>query len=600
MQIKPSLGLVVGPVNASHWSQVLTTPSAYGIVEVMDATGHAQEHGVQVLSQLGEGLNSEISSLRDLEAICDAVEQEYVRTLIVLVPIEHIIYLVLRGKGIVYIKRGKELASLMHQDGALSGEVRPNDTVLLASEGFSGVLTREELSTLFDHLPAPEIAEKLTLLLHEKSDGDGSVALVFGVSDVSEEKNSTPEIPVQEHEPPQPPIEKPKKIKRNILKQIKESIRSNPKRSIAIIAICCTVFFVVSVILGVAKQTSVKKNQKIIALIGEAQRALDEGVALIDLNPAKGRERLESAKMLLEPLKETVSTRTIEGRKVLEVYQSITDNLTQALHITQVSPLLFYDVSLVKKDGVVHALARDGDSLLLSDAATNTIYRMDVPSKNTQIIGGGVDVKGPMKITTHGTSTYVLVDSGILEIQSTAKKPSLVIPKDSEWGTIQSIVSFGGNIYLLDVIKSRIWKYVATELKTSAGGHGFSERREYLNPDTLPDLTRTSGMAIDGSIFLGNADGSIIRFTQGKENTFVPKGVDPAFGASPIVYASDDATFIYVLDSKYSRIVVLDKDGMYVSQYQYTGDSPSSFVVFEKLKKIMLLVKGKLYTIDLK
>ena len=145
---------------------------------------------------------------------------------------------------------------------------------------------------------------------------------------------------------------------------------------------------------------------------------------------------------------------------------------------------------------------------------------------------------------------------------------------------------------MLDVIKSRIWKYVAID-------KGFSERREYLNPDTLPDLTRTSGMAIDGSVFMGNQDGSILRFTQGKENTLIVKGVDPGFGASPIVYTSDDTKYIYVLDTKLSRIVVIDKEGMYVSQYQYAGLTTTQFTVFVDRKKIIILVRVTLYNIYL-
>lgn len=621
MRIKPSLGLVVGPFNAVHWSQVLTTPSAYGIVEIEDAEGHAQEHGVALLSQLAELLNHDLQSLHDLEDVCDRVTQAHIRTLIVLVPIGTVIYLVVRGKGMVYVKRGSELASLMHTDGAISGEVKLNDTILLASDGFTGVLTREELSGLFDHLPPVEIAEKLTLLLHEKTGGEGSVALVFGVSQFSDLEAVVPveaapssiEAPHSEStqsapEPQLPKQDVPAQKKETLFARLAKVrsfrlrfapkewatyVASHPKHMIAVATVLMISFFVVSVVLGVMKQASVKKNQRVEAITLEAQHALEEGVALLELNPAKGRERLEQAQKLLEPLRETVSARTVEGRKVLEVYQTISDNLTLALRISKVTPTLYYDVSLLKKNGAISSLSRDGNAMVLSDLATNTIYKMDIASKNAQIIGGGADLKGPLLVTVHGIKSYVLTDGGVMEITPGAKKPALVIKKDEEWGTIQSIVSFGGNIYLLDVIKSRIWKYVATE-------KGFSERREYLNPDTLPDLTRTSGLAIDGSVFMGNQDGTVLRFTQGKENTYFVKGVDPAFGKSPIVYTSDDTTHIYVLDTSNSRIVVLDKEGMYVSQYQYAGQHPTQFAVYEELKKIVLLISGKLYTIELK
>ena len=305
MRIKPSLGLVVGPVNATHWSQVLTMPSAYGVVEVRDPSGHAQEHGVRVLSQLGEGLNHEILSLRELEKICDAIPTEYLCSLIVFVPVGKVIYLVMKGKGIVYVKRGSELASLMHQDGSISGEVKIHDTLLLASEGFSGVLTHEELSGLFDHLPPSEIAEKLTLLLHEKTGGEGSVALVFGVTEFidpevvvlehSEDKNF-PSI-VEEISPDKKvgvkqvdePVSLVSKVGNKFLhvpkislKELIAKIKSQPKIITASFAIVFTLFFIVSVILGVIKQRSVTMNQKVAVILSQAQHSLDEGVALVE------------------------------------------------------------------------------------------------------------------------------------------------------------------------------------------------------------------------------------------------------------------------------------------------------------------------------
>jgi DNA-binding beta-propeller fold protein YncE len=108
-------------------------------------------------------------------------------------------------------------------------------------------------------------------------------------------------------------------------------------------------------------------------------------------------------------------------------------------------------------------------------------------------------------------------------------------------------------------------------------------------------------MAIDGSVWLGTSNGKILRFTQGKENTFVSKGVDPTFGTKLAVYTSDNAKNVYVLDSQNNRVVVLDKEGMYLSQYRWKDAvTPSNLVVSEEEKKILLLSGGKIYSIDLK
>jgi DNA-binding beta-propeller fold protein YncE len=152
----------------------------------------------------------------------------------------------------------------------------------------------------------------------------------------------------------------------------------------------------------------------------------------------------------------------------------------------------------------------------------------------------------------------------------------------------------------LDTQKSRIWKYVATDTGPPAQA-GFSDIREYLNPDTLPDLSLATGLAIDGSVWLGTSNGRTLRFTQGKENTYVPQGVDPVFGTRLYLYTSDGVKNLYVLDINNHRVVVLDKDGMYLAQYQFDEKTtPTKLVASESAKKILLLADGKIYTLDLK
>jgi hypothetical protein len=108
-------------------------------------------------------------------------------------------------------------------------------------------------------------------------------------------------------------------------------------------------------------------------------------------------------------------------------------------------------------------------------------------------------------------------------------------------------------------------------------------------------------MAIDGSVWLGSSNGRIWKFTGGKEDTFLPQGVDPAFGKNLRVYINDTTNNMYVLDVGNKRVVVLQKDGTYLAQYAWTDPIiPTQLVVSEEQKKIYLLAGGKLYSISLK
>lgn len=583
MYIKPVVASVVGPTSVAHWAQTLQLPTAYGVIEVAYPDGAARAAGIHILSSLSQKLTDATLSLTALSHIVEDSMGDGVRTILVAVPVGNIFYIALRGSGSVYLKRGNEFARLLSGAGEISGEVKIGDTLLFTSAEFSKALHQDELMQVFDHLKPAEVAERLTLLLHEKEYGEGSVALILEIHD-------THDIEIPESSVPLMP-----RVKKINIKSAIRRFRTHPKKATALLAIVLTAIFGISVLLGVIKQASQAKNQSVVSAVSDAQHALDEGVALLSLNPVKGRERLTAAKQLLDPLRKSVSSRTQEGVQIANLYQQITDNLTQAMQIHKVKPELFFDAGLVKKNGKISSIGFEGTTMGIVDESTKTVYSLDVTSKNAQVLGGGQNYTGLSSVAIHGTNVYVLTNSGINAVSLTDKQTTVnVVRKDLQWGSVGSLVSFGGNLYLLDTQKSRIWKYVATDT-------GFSELREYLNPDTLPDLSRANSMSIDGSVWIGTADGNIMKFTQGKVDTFVPQGVDPAFGQNLTVYTSDTATNLYVLDGQNKRVVVLAKDGTYLSQYVWQDALiPTQLVVSEDQKKIYLLASGQLYAIDLK
>ncbi len=571
MRTKPTIGSVVAPTDDTHWGQVLILPTAYGVVEITNEEGQAQDIGLRLLSLLSERLSNPVLSLAALSAIVAEIANPSVASLVLLVPVGMTAYLVLAGHGAVYIKRGERLAKLLGSTGSLSGQLQAADTLLLVTKRFESAVGDNELGAVFDHLDAPVIAEKLTIRLAEEPDAVGSAGLVFGVGHA---------VAVEEEVKPQP-----KKRERF----------AGKNRALLVIAIVCSILFFGSVFLGIRKQNSGRVDTHAASSILEAQHAYDEGIALLDLNPVKGRERLSQAKTILDSLAVTVSAKTKAGRQIATLSKEVSDRLTIAMQVYRGEPKLFYDAGLLKKDAAISSISLEADTAALLDTNGKTVFLLNLGSKNGQIIAGGDLFAGARLIGIHGDKVYVLVPDGIHRIRTDDKKTEpLLIKKDTEWGNISGLVAFGGNLYLLDVAKSRIWKYVATAT-------GFSERRESLNPDTLPDFTWATNMSIDGSVWLGTTQNKVMRFTQGQENTLLLKGVTPPFGKNLFVYASDEVKHAYVLDRENKREVMLEKDGTYLSQYVWdSGLTPTHMVVSESLKKILLVADGKIYALGMK
>jgi len=604
---------VVGKTDENHWGQVLLAPTAYGIIEIEDADGIARQRGVQVLTKLTRQVNRDIVSMADVREAAESVWEESAKTVILLVPVGSVVYLVLKGVGSVFLKRGESLSHLMGEEGAISGEVQPGDVFLLASAGFTAAMTSEELSQVFDNLSPQEVSEKLTVLLHGKENGRGGAALIFSVAELVSQDIASGE----EEEPPQaraPFIETLKRThgffrKMNVRRIVARArrisvktlfhrmllVRERRPRLAMVVALVFLLFFGVSVFLGIRRQTMSKRNVAAESTMSDAQHLLEEGQALMDLNAVKGRERLHEAKDLLEPLLATLPERSEEGKAVRELSKQIEDNLTQALRIVRFEPQLFFDVSLIKKDARVSAFSVAGDTMGIIDGNGETVYRLMLPTKNGQVMAGGEPFAQAISVAATVEDIYVLTGDGIETIRTEDKKVlPAAIRRDSAWGNVQAVAAYGGNLYVLDTGKSRIWKYVGTDT-------GFSSLREYLNPDTLLDLSRATGMVIDGSVWAATADGRVLRFTQGKEQSYDPQGVEPVLGSNLSVYTSDAEEFVYVSDPQNTRVVVLDKDGMYISQYAWEGSfSPTGIAASESLKKLFFVADGKIYATDLK
>lgn len=606
--IRPITASVVGLATDTRWGQVLQTPHAYGVVEIHAPDGVARVRGVHLLTKLTDAFDTPPVSLSALSGIADAIMSDDVVSIILLVPVGTTLYLVSRGVGRVYLKREHQLAQLLEGEQALSGDVRHGDTVIAATSGFISVLTQEEIAGVFDHSAPAEVAEKLTIRLHEHPGGEGGAALIFQVNAAMQntQEDAAPETAEEMLSPAGVRrtivLSRVKAIGRKVMtvrqrasaRRLLIRMRASrvfTPRSALVYAVLAV--FLVSVTLGIRRQMMTSQSKYAETLVA-AQHSFDEGMALFDLNPVKGRERLTTARDLLAPII-SKKLRSQEARKAKDLYDEAVENLTRAMRVTRVTPELYFDMSLLKNGATATDMSLFENTIGVVDTPGKTVYTVGAPSKNGSIVGGGEPFAVGLHIAAYGDKLYVWTPQGIHQIRlSDQKTVPAIIPPSPEWGTIMDMAAFGGNLYLLDTGKSRIWKYVATE-------KGFSPLFEYLNPDTLPDLSRTTNLAIDGSVWLGTSTGNILRFTSGKENSYLPQGADMPMGRQLKVYTHNEAKMVYILDSEQRRVVVYDKDGLYISQYVWdTTFVATGLVVSESLGKLLLLADGKIYSIDLK
>ncbi len=604
---------VVGNATSDHWGQALSSQKVYGVIEIQG--DEAMKHGIDILSLLDRRLQGVPSDPNAVSLVIQEIVDETVVSLVLVVIHGAVASMVCYGKGSLYLRRNTRFASMLNGSGALSGKIEIGDEFILLTDGASQVFPQSRLISFVDGSSAQVTAERMILSWHQEGGGAGGAALLLGVGSDSEQNDDPAFAPdeerISESTVPSIRMTQKKRLKDTVIPFLKSIVRDlrlrfvalpKPTRKRLVLAIVLSLLFFLSVGIGLRRQMTDRKTQETVKYMQDAKRLYEEGIALLEVNPVKGRDALLLAKETIENARSSARSRSKEFFDSTKLAKQIDEAILGASHTYTVEPALFYDASLLRGDATIGAFSSEGDVMLLLDSQGKSLMSLSLSSKNAQILSGGQALSGSTLIARHGETGYIFTGEAVQSIDLKTKVVTQnVIKKTEDWGTIVSMVSYGGNIYLLDSLKGRIWKYVAIDASSQTGKTGFSEIREYLNPDTLPDFSGALGLAIDGSVWIGTNLGKIFRFTQGRENTFTPQGVDPKFSGQVRVYTNDDLRRVYVLDSSQKRVVVLEKDGVYAAQYEWkTSLSPIDIAVSEEQRKILLLADGKIFSIDLK
>jgi|GEM_PF-3510142 len=231
------------------------------------------------------------------------------------------------------------------------------------------------------------------------------------------------------------------------------------------------------------------------------------------------------------------------------------------------------------------ALARTGSGTL-----SNIQASINLPDTNDAIVSAApsseTDTNG--YILTKQSKVYRIVQSGsttnILPIQ----------PVSGTFATGTNIATYSGNVYILDSTAGLLWRYLNN-------GTSYSQGTMIIDVNKL-NLKGSLSISIDGSIYVLQADGSVIKINGGKPDpTFTLNG-QPTLSQKLIrplqIITSPDYPNIYVLDggntsSPYSsaKVLVFSKNGTFISQYAFPQSftNVSAFDISPKDHKIWVL-----------
>jgi hypothetical protein len=163
-------------------------------------------------------------------------------------------------------------------------------------------------------------------------------------------------------------------------------------------------------------------------------------------------------------------------------------------------------------------------------------------------------------------------------------------------GTPRAVGSFGGRFYILDPDDDQIWRY-------EPQGDTYPEHpdRYFVTPPLKP-LETALDMAIDGSIYILYADGTILKFLRRELQPFDVSGLfdDTSQAVALAVDSDSSGGAIYVADRGNGRVVALEPDGAFRAQFcAEVFDALETLAVDEAAKQLYVISDGRFYVASL-
>lgn len=620
---------IVATPTPTAWSQAYSAGRLFAALSLQ--TDNLPETGDEHLNALGKDLISTLESEfftlenKNLDSIKQAINTTIARvkpeiriSFIVCYLSDNILYLFAIGGAKAVLKRGSKIGTVLAgEEGteikSASGYVQEGDVIVLQTKPFQRIISPSTLASSLESDSADEIAETLAPHVHDKAEGGASsVILIYrkgqlqdipvvpmssdeedqepkneevkseeakdekpatteitelstetqnepSVSSVDSSENSMSSREIPNLTEPSSPFladqfpARKKKIPLNfnfsLFKRFPRGL-SHSRKIILTVAVILIALIAVSAVLALRNRGASSDKALFASVYEEAKTKYDEGQNLKDLNASLAKQSFNEAKRTLESNKDKFKEGSTEEVQISDLLNKVNTELS-AFSTGENAPAKEVDSKL---------------SDLLSYEINNSKANYFVENED---------------------SVFFLDGTGVSEVSKSDDKKTQIIKKS--WDEDGGIGLFGSNVYILDR-KDGILKFVASQ-------SAYSES-DYF-PGDAPDLSSSSAMAIDGSIFVLFSSGDVKKYTRGKEDTFSISGLEKPLSSPTKIFTNEDAKNLYILDN--GRVVVLDKTGKFVAAYSAEViKKAKDFDVDEAGKKIFILSSGKVYQIDLK
>jgi hypothetical protein len=328
------------------------------------------------------------------------------------------------------------------------------------------------------------------------------------------------------------------------------------------------------------KRISLKENEKIISQVQEKVNLAESFLTL--KNEAKAQETFKEAWKEILPL--------TEEKNPLKEAQSLKDqiekNLASLNKLQKIeNPEILVEFS--EKDFLPQNMIELDKVLYFFNPDYNWLFKFENEEKNK--IETAEKLK--MAIPFGENSILFFTDRNKLtRFENNQFKETFPLKEPYSDSVFNDFSNFGQNLYFLDSKKGEILKYSFPP----------NSPQIWLKPETKKVIGAKS-MAIDGSVWILTADNKISRYFAGKYQQTLNLDIFPESKNLEKIFTSPNLPYLFILEPAQKRIIILNKTGEIISQFQSEKfDNLKDFVVSFEDGKIYLLNGLKVYQVKFK
>lgn len=470
-----------------------------------------------------------------------------------------------------------------------SGEISVNDILVLTSKRLLRYLTAQQITDVFKQ-NIPEALAAINALIADTN--ALAVTAVFFKRSIFINAENPPENRQQILQ--KEPLQKIKVYFDDFVKWIATKMGRDPNQVESLSIFVGVVVVLVVLFIGVTllfsnnldKEKYAEYNTAISNATEELKRA--EKLALIDDS--------ESANAILDKVEGRVVQILNEGYfrtesvQILDKVKELKDQVNNIQRIT--NPKILADLSTKRTDVNLLGLTELSNKLFAFEY--NALYETILDQVEEPLtINSTEKVKAGAAMAEKDLIVFLTETDKVIEYN--AGSFNLAETDDSMWKKGKALAIYGKYLYLLSPEENQIWKYERRKA-------GYSKASEY-NLDA--DLSKSLDIAIDGSVFILNEGGEIIKLYRGNKQNFTISNID-AVTLQDIdqIFTLPDQNNLYLLNSQKNSVLIVKKlsngQGEYQRQVILEGvGQVVDIYVEQNEQKLFAVDKGKIYEIGL-